>query len=143
MFWSIKALVYFWAFSFLVVSNFWCLFTSPMGRFSNKIFHHKKNMFVCASVYHGPNIQWTLIRFMIPTLVLFQKFMKQYLVKFSLTSSLPSGSYFFNGLKLEKCYSLFVSVNLPLQYFSISFKLFFLVFNLWFHIFQNIIDRNE
>ena len=129
MFWSIKVLVYFWAFSFLVVSNFWCLFTSLMGHFSNKIFHHKKNMFACVSVCHGPNIRCTLIWFVIPLLVLFQKFMKQYLFKFSLTSSLPSErDIFLMTWSLKTAYSLFVSVNLPLQCLSISFKPLFLVF---------------
>ena len=128
MFWSIKVLVYFRAFSFLVVSNFWCLFTSPMGHFSNKIFHPQKNMFVHASVCHGPNIWCTLVRFVIPFLVLFQKFMKQYLFKFSLfPPSLLKGTFLMTW-NLKTAYSLFVSVNLPLQYFSISFKPFFLVF---------------
>ena len=44
-----------------------------MGYFSNKIFHHKKYMFVRASVCHGPNRQCKLIRFMILSLLFFQK----------------------------------------------------------------------
>ena len=70
-----------------------------MGHFSNKIFHHI-NMFARASVCHGPNVRCTLVRFVIPSLVPFQMFMKQNLFKFSLTSSLPPERYFFNDLKL-------------------------------------------
>ena len=128
MFWSIKVLVYFWAFSFLIVSNFWCLFTQAMGHFSNKIFHHKKHVF-CASVCLGPNIRYAIVWFVIRSLFLIQKFMKQYLFKFSLTSSLPSERYIFlMTWSLKTAYSLFVSVNLPLQCLSISFKPLFLVF---------------
>ena len=128
MFWSIKVLVYFWAFSFLVVSHFWCLFTSPTGHFPIRFFTTKKHVCSCVCV-SWTKIRCTLVQFVIPFLVLFQKFMKQYLFKFSLTSSLPSErDIFLMTWSLKTAYSLFVSVNLPLQCLSISFKPLFLVF---------------
>ena len=126
MFWFIKVLVYYWAFSFLVVSNFWCLCTSPMRHFSNNIFHHKKHVCSCVCVSWT---QYTMhISSICDTLLSYLSNVYEVIpVQIFLDFHPPSWKVLFLW-NLETAYSLFVSVNLSLQYFNISFKSFFLVF---------------
>ena len=142
MFWSIKVLVYLWAFSFFVVSNFWCLFTSPVGQFSNK-FSPQKNICSCVCV---PWTQHTMhISLVCNTLLSsLSKVHEEIPVQIFLDFLPPPWNVLFRWLETWKLlivylYQLTYLCNIS----ALVLNREFYFFNRWFHTFHNIIYRNE